>query len=63
MNLVLRALRFYKLRISARLPQLCRFNPTCSEFMYLSVEKYGVRGVLMGLRQLARCHPFHGGNQ
>jgi putative component of membrane protein insertase Oxa1/YidC/SpoIIIJ protein YidD len=30
--------------------------------MYQAVEKYGAaRGVWMGLRRLARCHPFHDG--
>jgi uncharacterized protein len=37
----------------------CRFNPTCSEYMKISIEKYGVvKGVRLGLGQLSRCHPW-----
>ena len=40
----------------------CVFEPSCSEYMILSVEKYGVfRGVWRGVRRLLRCHPPHGG--
>lgn len=37
----------------------CRFKPTCSEYTYEAVEKYGViRGGAKGIRRLFRCHPF-----
>jgi len=56
------ALRLYKLCISPLLPSACRFHPTCSEYMRQAVEHYGAaKGVWMGLRRLARCHPFHAG--
>lgn len=55
-------LRGYKKLVSPFLPSACRYSPTCSEYMMLAVEKYGaVRGVWMGLKRLARCHPFHEG--
>ena len=55
-------LRFYKRWISPLLPSACRFYPTCSEYMNLAVDKYGTgRGVWLGLKRLARCHPFHAG--
>ncbi|MFO7917701.1 MAG: membrane protein insertion efficiency factor YidD [Anaerolineae bacterium] len=55
-------LRFYQRAISPTLPPSCRFQPTCSEYMIQAVQKYGVlRGVSMGLKRLARCHPFHEG--
>lgn len=60
--LTLAALRFYKLAISPWLGPGCRFEPTCSEYMRQSVEKFGaVRGVWMGLRRLTKCHPLHEG--
>jgi uncharacterized protein len=56
------ALRFYKRWISPLLPSACRFHPTCSEYMMSAIEKHGVwRGAGMGLRRIARCHPFHQG--
>jgi uncharacterized protein len=61
-ELVLATLRFYKQWISPLLPSACRFHPSCSEYMMHAVEKYGVlRGVLLGLKRLSKCHPFHQG--
>lgn len=37
----------------------CRFTPTCSEYMYDAVARYGgLRGVGLGLKRLLRCNPF-----
>ena len=59
---VLALLGFYKRLISPLLPPMCRFEPTCSSYMLQAVEKYGARrGVWMGVRRLARCHPFNPG--
>ena len=59
---MIRALGVYKVAISPLLPAACRFYPTCSDYMREAVERYGPRrGVWMGLRRLARCHPFHTG--
>ncbi|MGA3043774.1 MAG: membrane protein insertion efficiency factor YidD [Bryobacteraceae bacterium] len=59
---VIAALGFYKRWVSPLLPSACRFYPTCSEYMMQAVEKHGVlRGVWMGTKRLAKCHPFHAG--
>lgn len=35
----------------------CVFEPSCSEYMILAVEKYGViKGVIKGIGRLLRCH-------
>ncbi len=61
-NILIHALRIYKRWISPLLPSACRFHPTCSEYMMDAVAQRGaLRGVLMGLRRLSRCHPFHEG--
>ena len=40
----------------------CCFVPTCSEYMLLSVSKYGAfRGFLKGVFRLCRCHYPNGG--
>ncbi len=37
---------------------ICRFYPTCSEYMKQSIEKHGFfQGVKRGLHRLSRCHP------
>jgi putative membrane protein insertion efficiency factor len=61
-TLALLPLRFYKRFISPLLPPMCRFEPTCSVYTMQAVEKYGaLRGGWLGVRRLARCHPFNPG--
>jgi putative membrane protein insertion efficiency factor len=61
-KLIVAILRFYKLALSPMLPSACRYYPSCSDYMRQAVEKYGpVRGVWMGIKRIARCHPFHQG--
>ena len=55
-------LRAYKATLSPLLGTHCRYYPTCSDYMVQAIEKYGpARGVWIGLKRLARCHPFHSG--
>lgn len=61
-GLVIAALRAYKRWVSPLLPPACRFEPTCSDYMREAVAAHGaLRGVWLGLRRLARCHPWHPG--
>ena len=40
----------------------CRFEPSCSQYMILSIKKYGVvRGLLRGIKRLCRCNINGGG--
>jgi len=37
---------------------MCRFNPTCSQYMIDAINKYGViKGIKLGLKRLKKCHP------
>jgi uncharacterized protein len=52
----------YRAVIRPQLPPLCRFEPSCSEYMILAVQKYGpVRGAAKGVCRICRCNPFHRG--
>ena len=52
----------YQRFISPLLGPVCRYEPSCSEYTRQAVEKYGVaRGMWMGIRRVARCHPLHKG--
>ena len=61
-KLIVAILRLYKWALSPMLPSACRYYPSCSDYMRQAVEKYGpARGVWMGIKRIARCHPFHQG--
>ncbi len=56
------AVRGYQILIRPILPAACRFQPSCSQYFILSVQKYGPwRGALRGLGRIARCHPWNQG--
>lgn len=38
---------------------VCRFRPTCSEYTYQAINRYGIiYGIVLGLKRITRCHPF-----
>ena len=40
----------------------CRFEPSCSNYMLEAIRVHGVGyGVFLGLRRIARCHPWNPG--
>jgi putative membrane protein insertion efficiency factor len=43
-------------------PNTCRFYPTCSQYGFEAVRKYGaIRGGLMAAWRVLRCNPFNPG--
>jgi uncharacterized protein len=53
------ALRCYKAYLSMLFAGSCRFEPTCSQYSYEAIERFGVaRGTWLTLKRLARCQPF-----
>ena len=53
------AVRGYQLLASPLFAGSCRYEPSCSRYMAEAVGRHGaVRGGWLGLRRLARCHPF-----
>lgn len=61
-RLALGLIRLYQRTLSPALPPTCRFMPTCSQYTYEAISKYGLlKGGWLGTKRLARCHPFHPG--
>ena len=61
-RVVMTILHDYKRFVSPWLPPACRFEPTCSEYMLEAVRRHGAaRGSWLGVRRLARCHPWNPG--
>lgn len=60
--LLLFPLRFYQKFISPLKAPCCRFYPTCSAYAVEAVTVHGaLRGGLLALRRLLKCHPLHPG--
>lgn len=60
-RLLIAPIRFYRHAISPLLPASCRFTPTCSQYAIEAIAKHGaLRGSLLALRRLLRCHPWGG---
>lgn len=56
------AIRLYQLLLSPIFGGQCRFYPSCSSYTFEAVAKYGViKGGLLGIKRLLKCHPFHPG--
>jgi uncharacterized protein len=59
------AIALYRAAISPLLHSVagpaCRFQPSCSEYARGAIAAHGlVRGGIMALKRLARCHPLGG---
>ena len=56
-------IRFYRKYISPCKPPCCRFVPTCSQYAYEAITKYGaIKGGVLALWRLLRCNPFNKGD-
>jgi putative membrane protein insertion efficiency factor len=61
-RLLVLLIRGYQRALSPLLGNVCRFSPSCSQYMLVCIQRFGaLRGVWLGSRRLARCHPFHPG--
>ena len=61
-RLLLALIRLYQLTLSPFVGRSCRFEPSCSRYTASCIELHGAaRGSWLGVRRIARCHPFHPG--
>jgi putative membrane protein insertion efficiency factor len=61
-RLILALIRLYQLVLSPLLGRGCRFEPSCSRYTASCIETHGaLLGSWLGVRRIARCHPFHPG--
>lgn len=58
----LAVVRGYQRYLSPRKPPICRFTPSCSEYMVQAIMRFGAwRGIWLGVKRLCRCAPWHPG--
>ncbi len=54
-------IKIYRRFISPLMPPCCRFYPTCSNYAEQAIKKYGAKGILIAIKRILKCHPFHPG--
>lgn len=55
-------IRFYQKAISPYTKPHCRFTPTCSQYAYVAIRRFGaIKGSYLAVRRILKCHPFHEG--
>ena len=61
-SVLLGIIRLYQATFSRVYPPTCRFEPSCSQYSYEAIARYGVwRGGWLTVKRLARCHPLNPG--
>lgn len=61
-RLAIALIRLYQRTISRLLPPVCRFTPTCSEYMARAIAVHGFfKGLWLGCNRICRCNPFNPG--
>jgi len=61
-KIILKIIKFYQIFISPSLGYNCRFYPSCSQYSYLAIKKYGIlKGIFLGVKRVLKCHPWNKG--
>ncbi|MBB2952604.1 MULTISPECIES: membrane protein insertion efficiency factor YidD [Sphingobacterium] len=59
--LFLAIIRFYQIFISPFLGANCRYTPTCSQYGYQAIQKYGpFKGGWLAIKRILSCNPWGG---
>jgi len=55
-------IKLYQNSLSRVMAPSCRFYPSCSQYTYEAIIKFGIfKGILLGVWRIARCNPFNPG--
>lgn len=56
-------IRVYQNTLSVVLPSSCLFTPSCSQYGYEAIQRFGFfRGGWLTIKRIGRCQPFYHGN-
>ena len=58
-QLALGLIKLYQNTVSKVLPNVCRFQPTCSHYAFEAIKRHGfARGSWLAAKRIGRCNPF-----
>ena len=61
-KLIIKIILFYQRKAPKEVREACLFEPSCSNYMLMAIEKYGTfRGLIKGIKRIMKCHPPNGG--
>ncbi len=61
-QLALGLIKLYQNTVSKVIPNVCRFQPTCSHYAFEAIKRHGfARGSWLTAKRLGRCNPFSQG--
>ncbi|WP_129633524.1 membrane protein insertion efficiency factor YidD [Candidatus Oscillochloris fontis] len=60
--IALKLIRFYQVAISPWIPPSCIYTPTCSQYGFEAISRYGFfKGGWLTIKRILRCHPWANG--
>lgn len=60
--IILKLIKLYQYVVSPMIGPVCRFYPSCSQYAFEAVSKYGsLKGSFLAIKRLLKCHPFNQG--
>ena len=63
-HLLIFATKVYQNTFGQMYRGVCRFEPSCSRYFILAVQKHGaIIGTLKGIWRICRCNPFNEGGE
>lgn len=61
-QLALGLIKLYQNTVSKVIPNVCRFQPTCSHYAFEAIKRHGfARGSWLAAKRIARCNPLSEG--
>lgn len=57
-SIVVLVIKIYQKIIAPYFPSLCRFQPSCSQYMVEALTRFGfLKGLYLGIKRVLRCNP------
>tara|TARA_B100000686_G_scaffold354832_1_gene467542 strand:+ start:4266 stop:4484 length:219 start_codon:yes stop_codon:yes gene_type:complete len=57
----LNIIKLYQKYLSPLLGPTCRYHPTCSEYAFQAINKFGIfKGSYLALKRILKCNPWGG---